>query len=69
VDLADEIQKELDMAVKSSAAGLGALTEGPQTLDAMGAFENIALPMLMAQRGAILRLAREVEQLSAGDDS
>jgi hypothetical protein len=44
-----------------SPAGLRAITEGPQELDALGVMQNVVLPMLKSQGDAIARLARELD--------
>ena len=51
----------MDMDVKATPAGVRALTEGPQYLaDPIG---DIVMPMLAANREAILRIAREIDEV------
>jgi len=51
----------MDAGVKATPAGVRALTEGPQCLaDPIG---DIVMPMLAANREAILRIAREMDEV------
>jgi hypothetical protein len=55
MSLEDEVQRIMDMGVKATPAGVRALTEGPQYVaDPVG---DIVMPMLAANREAILRIA------------
>jgi hypothetical protein len=61
MSLEDEVQLLMDAGVKATPAGVRALTEGPQSLaDPIG---DIVMPMLAANREAILRIAREIDEL------
>ena len=61
MSLEDEVQRILDSGVKATPAGVRALTEGPQSLaDPIG---DIVMPMLAANREAILRIAREMDEV------
>jgi len=56
----EEIKRALDMAVKSTPVALAAATEGPQTVsDPVG---DLVMPMLDAQREAILYIARTLDE-------
>ena len=56
-----EVQRLMDAGVKATPAGVRALTEGPQYLaDPIG---DIVMPMLAANRQAILRIAREIDEV------
>ena len=60
MSLEDEVQRIMDMGVKATPAGIRALTEGPRYVaDPVG---DIVMPMLAANREAILRIAREVDE-------
>jgi hypothetical protein len=61
MSLEDEVQCIMDMGVKATPAGIRALTEGPRYLaDPIG---EIVMPMLGANREAILRIAREMDEV------
>jgi hypothetical protein len=61
VSLEDEVQRIMDAGAKATPAGVRALTEGPQYLaDPIG---DIVMPMLAANREAILRIAREIDEV------
>ena len=61
MSLEDEVQRIMDMGVKATPAGIRALTEGPRCVaDPVG---DIVMPMLAANREAILRIAREVDEV------
>ena len=61
MSLEDEVQRLMDVGVKATPAGVRALTEGPQYVaDPIG---DIVMPMLAANREAILRIAREMDEL------
>ena len=61
MSLEDEVQRIMDMGVKATPAGIRALTEGPRYVaDPVG---DIVMPMLAANREAILRIAREVDEV------
>ena len=61
MSLEDEVQRLMDVGVKATPAGVRALTEGPQYLaDPIG---DIVMPMLAANREAILRIAREMDEV------
>jgi hypothetical protein len=61
MSLEDEVQRIMDMGTKATPAGLHALTEGPPYLaDPIG---DIVMPMLVANREAILRIAREMDEV------
>jgi hypothetical protein len=61
MSLEDEVQRLMDVGVKATPAGVRALTEGPQALaDPIG---DIVMPMLAANREAILRIAREIDEI------
>jgi hypothetical protein len=61
MSLEDEVRRLLDGGVKATPAGVRALTEGPQCLaDPIG---DIVMPMLAANREAMLRIAREIDEL------
>jgi hypothetical protein len=63
MSLEDEVQRVMDVGVKATPAGVRALTEGPRYLaDPIG---DIVLPMLAANREAILRIAREIDAVEA----
>ncbi len=63
MSLEDEVQRIMDMGVKATPAGIRALTEGPRYVaDPVG---DIVMPMLAANREAILRIAREVDEVEA----
>ncbi len=64
MSLEQEIRQQLDTGATSSPAAKRALSEGPQDLDAMGTIENLVIPMLFAQRDAIVRLAREIDEMA-----
>ena len=67
MSLEDEVQRIMDMGVKATPAGIRALTEGPRYVaDPVG---DIVMPMLAANREAILRIAREVDELEADRSS
>jgi hypothetical protein len=64
MSLEDEVQRIMDMGVKATPAGIRALTEGPQYVaDPVG---DIFMPMLAANREAILRIAREMDEVKTG---
>ena len=64
MSLEDEVQRIMDMGVKATPAGIRALTEGPQCVpDPVG---DIFMPMLAANREAILRIARELDEVRTG---
>ena len=59
--LEDEVQRLMDVGLNATPAGVRALTESPQCLaDPIG---DIVMPMLAANRDAILRIAREIDEL------
>ena len=61
MSLEDEVQRILDVGVKATPAGVRALTEGPQSLaDPIG---DIVMPMLAANREAILCIARGMDEV------
>jgi hypothetical protein len=61
MSLEDEVQRIMDMGVKATPAGIRALTEGPRYVaDPIG---DIVMPMLAANREAILRIAREMDEV------
>ena len=61
MSLEDEVQRIMDMGVKATPAGMRALTEGPRYVaDPVG---DIVMPMLAANREAILRVAREMDEV------
>ena len=61
MSLEDEVQRIMDRGAKATPAGIHALTEGPQYLaDPIG---DIVMPMLVANREAILRIAREMDEV------
>ena len=61
MSLEDEVQCILDMGVKATPAGVRALAEGPQYVaDPIG---EVVVPMLAANREAILRIAREMDEV------
>ncbi len=61
MSLEDEVQWIMDLGVKATPAGIRALTEGPQCVaDPIG---DILMPMLAANREAILRIAREMDEV------
>ena len=61
MSLEDEVQRIMDVGVKATPAGVRALTEDPQYVaDPIG---DIVMPMLAANREAILRIAREIDEL------
>jgi hypothetical protein len=63
MSLEDEVQRLMDVGVKATPAGVRALTEGPQYVaDPIG---DIVMPMLAANREAILRIAREMDEVEA----
>ena len=63
--LEKEIQDELDQVARSTPSGLEAdVTGEPQVVSALDILHEYVVPMLQAQRDAILRLAREVEELT-----
>ena len=67
MSLEDEVQRIMDMGVKVTPAGIRALTEGPRYVaDPVG---DIVMPMLAANREAILRIAREVDELETDRSS
>lgn len=67
MSLEDEVQRIMDMGVKATPAGFRALTEGPRYVaDPVG---DIVMPMLAANREAILRIAREVDELETDRSS
>ena len=61
MSLEDEVQRIMDMGVKATPAGVRALTEGPQCL--ADPIADIVMPMLAANRDAILRIAREMDEV------
>jgi hypothetical protein len=64
MSLEDEVQWIMDLGVKATPAGIHALTEGPQYVaDPIG---DIVMPMLVANREAILRIAREMDEVETG---
>ena len=63
MSLEDEVQRIMDMGVKATPAGIRALTEGPRYVaDPIG---DIVMPILAANREAILRIAREMDEVEA----
>jgi hypothetical protein len=63
MSLEDEVQRLMDVGVRATPAGVRALTDGPRYLaDPIG---DIVMPMLAANREAILRIAREMDELEA----
>jgi hypothetical protein len=61
VSLEDEVRCIMDMGVKATPTGVRALTEGPQYVaDPVG---DIVMPMLAANREAILRIARQLDEV------
>ena len=67
MSLEDEVQRIMDMGVKATPAGIRALTEGPGCVaDPVG---DIVMPMLVANREAILRIAREVDEFETDRSS
>ena len=61
MSLEDEVQRIMDTGAKATPAGIRALTEGPQYVaDPIG---DIVMPMLAANREAILRIAREMDEV------
>jgi hypothetical protein len=61
MSLEDEVQRIMDMGVKATPAGIRALNAGPPCLaDPIG---DIVMPMLAANREAILRIARELDDV------
>ncbi len=61
MSLEDEVQRIMDVGVKATPVGIRALTEGPRPVaDPIG---DIVMPMLAANREAILRVAREVDEV------
>ena len=59
MSLEDEVRCIMDMGVKATPAGIRALTEGAQYVaDPIG---DVVMPMLAANREAILRIAREMD--------
>ena len=61
MSLEDEVQCLTDVGVKATPVGIRALTDGSQYLaDPIG---DIVMPMLAANREAILRIAREMDEL------
>ena len=61
MSLEDEVQRLMDMGVKATPAGIRALTGGPRYVaDPVG---DIVMPILAANREAILRIAREVDEV------
>jgi hypothetical protein len=62
-ELENQIRHNLFQAVASDEDLKGATEDSPYTTDAVGMLEKVVLPMLAAQREAILRLAREIEDL------
>ena len=61
MSLEDEVVRIMDMGVKATQAGIRALTEGPRYVaDPIG---DIVMPMLAANREAILRIAREMDEV------
>jgi len=63
MSLEDEVQRLMDVGVKATPASVRALTEGPQSLD--DPIGDIVMPMLAANREAILRIAREIDEVEA----
>ena len=63
MSLEDEVQRLVDVGVKATPASVRALTEGPQSLD--DPIGDIVMPMLAANREAILRIAREIDEVEA----
>ena len=61
MSLEDEVQRLMDVGVKATPAGIRALTEDPRSVaDPIG---DIVMPMLAANREAILRIAREIDEV------
>ena len=61
MSLEDEVQRLMDVGVKATPVGIRALTDGSQYLaDPIG---DIVMPMLAANSAAILRIAREIDEL------
>ena len=61
MSLEDEVVRIMDMGVKATQAGIRALTEGPRYVD--DPIGDIVMPMLAANREAILRIAREMDEV------
>ena len=67
MSLEDEVLRLMEVGVKATPAGIRALTEGPQYLaDPVG---DIVMPMLAANREAILRIAREMDEVETDRSS
>ena len=63
--LEKEINDELNRVARSTPSSLKANVTGePQRVSALDVLHEYVVPMLQAQRDAILRLAREVEKLT-----
>jgi hypothetical protein len=61
MSLEDEVRRIMDVGVKATPAGIRALTEGPwYVADPIG---DIVMPMLAANREAMLRIAREMDEV------
>jgi len=61
MSLEDEVRRIMDVGVKATPAGIRALTEGPRYVtDPIG---DIVMPMLAANREAMLRIAREMDEV------
>lgn len=61
MSLEDEVRRLMDVGVKATPAGVRALTEGPRCVgDPIG---DIVMPMLAANREAIVRIAREMDEV------
>ena len=60
MSLEDEVQRIMDMGNKATPAGIHALTEAQYLADPIG---DILMPMLVANREAILRIAREMDEV------
>ena len=63
MSLEDEVRRLMEVGVKATPAGVRALTEGSRCLaDPIG---DIVMPMLAANREAIVRIAREMDEVEA----
>jgi hypothetical protein len=61
MSLEDEVRRIMDVGVKATPAGIRALTEGRRYVAAP--IGDIVMPMLAANREAILRIAREMDEV------
>ena len=58
-----EVQRLMEVGVKATPAGVRALTEDPRCVaDPIG---DLVMPMLAANRAAIVPIAREMDELEA----